>query len=56
MAALRDAMEGIPSSDSVGTEGSASEASALVEESSGESEESSEGSEESAEQPSGEGG
>ena len=42
MAALRDAMEGAPSSDSVGTEVSASDASALVEESSGESEESSE--------------
>ena len=56
MAAVRDNAEGIPSSDSVGTEGSASEASALVEESSGESEESSGESEESAEQPSEEGG
>jgi hypothetical protein len=49
IAAVRDNAESIPSSDSVGTEGSASEASALVEESSEESEE-------SAEQPSGEGG
>jgi hypothetical protein len=56
MAAVRDNAEGIPSSDSVGTEGSASEASALVEESSGESEESSGESEESADQSSGEGG
>ena len=42
MAALRAAMEGMPSSGSVGTEVSASDASALVEESSEESGESSE--------------
>ena len=50
MAALRDNAEGIPSSDSLDTgEGSASEASALTEESSEESEE-------SADESSGEGG